>query len=57
MGVILGGWQLQNMTSSRCAGAGTCLLAEEALEDRACRTIGHKMSFLTTEEAAWWAAI
>ena len=47
MGVVLSGWQLQNMSSGRGVGAGTRLLAEEALEDGACRTIGHKMSFLT----------
>ena len=37
-------------------GAGTRLLSEEALEDRACRTIGRYMSLFITEEAAWWAA-
>ena len=49
MGVVLGGWQLQNMSSRWGAGAGMRLLAEEALEDGTCRAIGHKMSFLTAD--------
>ena len=33
------------------------LLAEEALKDGACRTVGHKVAFFIAEEAAWWATI
>ena len=51
MGVVLGGWQLHNMSSRRGVGAGTCLLALEVLEDGACGTVGHKMAFFTAEEA------
>ena len=57
MGVVLGGWQLQNMSWRRVRGTGTRLLSEEALEDGVWRTIGRKISFFTAEEAAWWAAI
>ena len=45
------------MSSRRSAGAGTCLLAEEALKDGTGRAVGHKLAFFTAEEAAWWAMI
>ena len=45
------------MSSRRSAGTGACLLAEEPLEGGAGRTVGHKMAFFTTEEAARWAAV
>ena len=45
------------MSSRQGAGAGTHLLAEEVLKDRACRAVGHKVAFFTAEEAAWWATI
>ena len=57
MGVVLGGWQFHNMSSKWSAGTGTCLLVEEPLEEGASRTVGHKMAFFTTEEAARWAAV
>ena len=56
MRVVLGGWWLQSRSLRRVMGVGTCLLSEEALEDGACRTIGHYMSLFITEEAAWRAA-
>ena len=53
MGVVLGGWQLNYVSSRRSAGAGTRLLAEQALKNGACRAVGHKVAFFTAEEAAW----
>ena len=38
-------------------GAGTCLLAEKALEDRPGRAVGHKVAFISAEEATWRATI
>ena len=55
MGVVLSGWQLHNMSLRRTAGADMRLLAEEALKDGACRTVGHKMAFFTAEQAVQWA--
>ena len=57
MAVVLGGWQLQYLSSRRRSGAGTRLLAEEALKDWACRTVGHEVAFFAAEEAAWKAMI
>ena len=57
VGVVLVGWQLQYLSSRRGAGAGECLLAEEALQDWAGRTVGHKVAFFAPEEATWRAAI
>ena len=45
VGVVLVGWQLQYLSSRRGAGAGACLLAEEALKDWAGRTVGHEVAF------------
>ena len=57
VGVILVGWHLQYLSSRRAAGAGACLLAEEALKDWAGRTVGHEVAFFALEEATWRAAI
>ena len=57
VGVVLGGWQLQYLSSRRSTGAGTRLLAEGALKDWACRTVGHEVAFFTAEEAEWGATI
>ena len=57
MGVVLVGWQLQYLSSRRGTGAGTCLLAEEALKDWAGRTVGHEVAFFAAEEATWGATI
>ena len=57
VGVVLGGGQLQYLSSRWGAGAGTSLLAEEALQDGAGRTVGHEVPFFAAEEATWRAAI
>ena len=57
VGVVLVGWQLQYLSLRRGAGAGTCLLAEEALNDWVGRTVGHEVAFFATEEVTWRAAI
>ena len=57
VGVVLVGWQLQYLSSRRGAGAGACLLVEEALKDWAGRTVGHEVAFFAAEEATWRAAI
>ena len=57
VGVVLGGWQLQYLSSRRGTGSGACLLAEEALKDWADRTVGHEVAFFTAEEPMWRAAI
>ena len=57
VGVVLGDWQLQYLSSRRGAGAGACLLAKEALKDWAGRTVGHEVAFFAAEEATWRAAI
>ena len=57
VGVFLAGWQLQYLSSRRGAGAGACLLAEEALKDWAGRTVGHEVAFFAAEEATWKATI
>ena len=57
MGVVLGGWQLQYVSSRRSTGTGTCLLVEEALKDWSRRAVGHEVAFFTAKEAAWWAMI
>ena len=57
VGVVFGSWQLQYLSSRRAAGAGACLLAEEALQDGAGRTVGHEVPFFAAEEATWRAAI
>ena len=49
--------QLQYLSSRRSAGAGACLLAKQVLEDRAGRAVGHKVAFLSAEEAAWRSSI
>ena len=57
VGVVLGGGQLQYLSSTRGAGADACLLVEEALQDGAGRTVGHKVPFFAAEETTWRAAI
>ena len=39
------------------AGAGACLLVEEALENWTGRAVGDEVSFLSAKESAWWSSI